>query len=226
MAPDTNQNQIDEWTVEARPGGWLRLQQTTGTGASVYLRYLLSGTQGKERLTLQTIVMKSDDDSEGLSGRVWRAVPLSKVEQALAPLVASDLPAPQAQAVAEMREAFRPSHDGGDKESFSGVDELDHYFEEGDPVDLLERITAEIPEAAPPTLSAPEAGELRPPEGRLTDEFLKRIASAHRYFAARGPAPAREIAERANVPVRTVHRWVLKAREKGFLPPARRGRAG
>lgn len=223
MTPPTS-NQIENWRVAARPGGWLRLQRTDGK-ASIYLRYQLSGPQGQERLTLQTVVMKGDDDEgEGLSGRVWRAVPLSQVEQVLAPLTATDLPAPQAQAVAEMRDAFRPS---GAEKSFT-VDELDDYFEERSPVDdLIERIQSEVADAAkPPALTQPDVAELRPPEGRLTDDFLKKIAAAHRYYSAISKSPAKDIAEQARVPVRTVHRWVLKAREKGFLPPARRGRAG
>ncbi len=34
------------------------------------------------------------------------------------------------------------------------------------------------------------------------------------------------LAKEADVPVGTVHRWILEARRRGFLPPARQGRAG
>lgn len=221
MTPPSNQ--IDNWKVAARPGGWLRLQRADGKGAAIYLRYQLSGPQGKERLTLQTVVMQGDDDEgEGLSGRVWRSVPLSQVEQALAPLTATDLPAPQAQAVQEMRAAFHPS-----EQKPLTVDELDEYFKEGSPVDdLVDRIRTEVADPGDPVLTPPDATELRPPEGRLSDDFLRTVASAYRYYAPKTKSPAKAIADRANVPVRTVHRWVLKAREKEFLPPARRGRAG
>ncbi|MTE20230.1 hypothetical protein F0L17_14155 [Streptomyces sp. TRM43335] len=219
MTPD-----IDNWRVDTRPGGWLRLQQPDGERATVYLRYRLSGPPGEERLTLQTIIVK-DEDGEGLSGRVWRRVPLSKVERALAPLTATNLPAPQAQAVAEMREAFRPT----EETTSLTVEQLDEYFEEGSPVDdLIDRIRSEVPDtpSSPPVLAEPDAASLRPPEGRLTDAFLRKVGDAYKYYASIGNAPARDIAEQANVPVRTVHRWVLKARERGILPPARSGRAG
>jgi hypothetical protein len=34
------------------------------------------------------------------------------------------------------------------------------------------------------------------------------------------------LAEESDVPVGTVHRWILEARRRGFLPSARQGRVG
>lgn len=64
------------------------------------------------------------------------------------------------------------------------------------------------------------------PDGRITEGFLKSVASAYLWLTSAGLRPAPGIAEMAGVPVRTVHRWVSDARKRGILPPARPGRAG
>lgn len=69
-----------------------------------------------------------------------------------------------------------------------------------------------------PTIATPENG--------LTDDFLKSVAEAYLWATSAGLHPAPSIAELAEVPVRRVHRWVSDARKRGFLPPARPGRAG
>jgi hypothetical protein len=68
--------------------------------------------------------------------------------------------------------------------------------------------------------------ELRRPDGEDPEEFYRLVSRAYAEYAAETKAPAREMAEEAGVPVTTVHRWVREARRRGFLPPARKGRAG
>jgi 8-oxo-dGTP diphosphatase len=68
-----------------------------------------------------------------------------------------------------------------------------------------------------PPLSAPG------PEG-LTDEFLRHVAAAYRVAVASRKQSGAELAAQAGVPVRTVHRWVYLARQRGFLPRAARRR--
>lgn len=68
-----------------------------------------------------------------------------------------------------------------------------------------------------PPLSAPDEG--------LTDEFLTHVAAAYRAAVASRKRPGPELASQADVPVRTVHRWVYLARMRGLLPPAARNRS-
>lgn len=59
------------------------------------------------------------------------------------------------------------------------------------------------------------------------EDFYVQVAAhyrvALRYSSAR---PAVWLAERSDVPLRTVHRWVAEARKRHHLPPGRKGKAG
>lgn len=216
--------QIDTWTVTARPGGWLRLQEPEGDDAVVYLRYRLLGPHDRHRLMLSTIVVTSGD--EGLSGRVWRRVPLVKLEHLLAPLTATNLTIPQQRLIDQLRAAFQ---DAADTEP--QLDALVDYFEKGRPIDdLIERMIRETPKIISPRAAKGRKKATppvtRPPEGRITDEFLEQVAESYRYYSSIGQRPAQEIAEAGGVPVKTVHRWVYEARQRDILPKGRTGRAG
>lgn len=67
-------------------------------------------------------------------------------------------------------------------------------------------------------------GGLGRPDG--TDAFYQQVARAYRQYAEESRAPAAAIADEAEVPVRTVHRWIAEARRRGHLPEGRRGRVG
>jgi transposase len=58
------------------------------------------------------------------------------------------------------------------------------------------------------------------------DGFYRSIATAYNQALAVTSKPAKVLAEEAGVPTGTAHRWVNEARRRGFLPPARQGRAG
>lgn len=64
------------------------------------------------------------------------------------------------------------------------------------------------------------------PDGRDPDGFYQQVAEAYRDVVQTTPKVAKALAEEANVPVGTVHRWIMEARRRGFLPSARQGRAG
>lgn len=67
----------------------------------------------------------------------------------------------------------------------------------------------------------------RPRQGSpVTDERLEAVADFYRKAMEEGKPPTREIADSMHVARSTAARWVSKARERGFLGPARRGRAG
>jgi hypothetical protein len=82
-----------------------------------------------------------------------------------------------------------------------------------------------VPRVVPP---------LQRPTHGLTDEFLTHVRDAYEQAILRGLAPAPELARqiapdlpKANRPVRTIHKWVSVARQRGIMPAAsRKGRAG
>jgi hypothetical protein len=64
------------------------------------------------------------------------------------------------------------------------------------------------------------------PDGSNPDAFYREVAEAYRDVVQDHRNVAVVLAEEANVPVGTVHRWIVEARRRGFLPAARVGRAG
>ena len=68
-----------------------------------------------------------------------------------------------------------------------------------------------------------------PPDGRLSDDFLRDVARAYTAAITRGERPNQTIAKsikNGGYPVRTIERWVYMARKRGFLPPTRKGAQG
>lgn len=74
--------------------------------------------------------------------------------------------------------------------------------------------------------AAPAREPLSRPDGTDPDAFSRRVAQAYMAAVESTGAPAKALAEEAGVPVTTVHRWIREARQRGHLPPARKGRAG
>jgi hypothetical protein len=70
--------------------------------------------------------------------------------------------------------------------------------------------------------------EIRAPRSgsRLTDEQLERVAETYREAEQRGHAPTQAVADQFHLARSTAARWVSKARERGMLGPAVRGRGG
>jgi hypothetical protein len=64
------------------------------------------------------------------------------------------------------------------------------------------------------------------PDGTNPDAFYRQVGEAYRDVLQSTNKVAKALAEEADVPVGTVHRWILEARRRGFLPAARQGRAG
>lgn len=67
---------------------------------------------------------------------------------------------------------------------------------------------------------------LRRPDGTNPERFYQQVAAAYSEAVLATSKPAKVLAEEAGVPVGTVHRWIREARRRGYLPPARQGRAG
>lgn len=116
------------------------------------------------------------------------------------------------------RSLLRPASGGGPwATEFVQVDEQIDAFLETDVVRLPAR-PRENRESARPKLSRPDGTD---PEG-----FSRRVAEAYMDATLTTHHPAPLLAEEAGVPVTTVHRWILEARRRGYLPPARKGKAG
>ncbi len=59
-----------------------------------------------------------------------------------------------------------------------------------------------------------------------TDEALRFVALAYRLAYALGEAPTKGVMERLKLPRSTAGRWVMRARERGYLGPTTPGAAG
>ena len=64
------------------------------------------------------------------------------------------------------------------------------------------------------------------PEKGITDEFLAEVAAAYYSALRRGERPNKELARQVHASPRTVEGWVRDARDRGIMPPARKGAAG
>jgi hypothetical protein len=64
------------------------------------------------------------------------------------------------------------------------------------------------------------------PDGSNPDAFYQQVAEAYRDVIQDHRNVAVVLAKEADVPVGTVHRWIVEARRRGFLPAARVGRTG
>ncbi|MCB0902522.1 MAG: hypothetical protein KDB83_10515 [Actinobacteria bacterium] len=67
-----------------------------------------------------------------------------------------------------------------------------------------------------------------PGDDGLDEAFMQNLAHAYRAALSRGERPNVAIFESLDgmYPKRTIERWVLLARSRGYLPPARKGVAG
>lgn len=67
---------------------------------------------------------------------------------------------------------------------------------------------------------------LQRPDGQDPNFFYRQVAEAYTDILRRSSSIAPVMAEEAGVPVATARRWIQEARRRGFLAPARKGRAG
>ena len=61
------------------------------------------------------------------------------------------------------------------------------------------------------------------PDGSNPDSFYFQVADAYRDIVRNNRKVAVVLAEEADVPVGTVHRWILESRRRGFLPQPGKG---
>lgn len=97
------------------------------------------------------------------------------------------------------------------------------YAAAGD--DVAEPSLAQLRARKPTVKPAGQRSPLTRPQ-RDPDRFYPLVALAYSEYAAQTFAPAKAIAIEARVPVTTAQRWIAETRRRGFLPPARKGKAG
>lgn len=211
------------WAIEFRPGGWVRLSE--GGGPRIYLQFELTGPADRERFDLKTALVQASTD-EVLSGRTWRRIPMADLEQSLNTILMVSRNPPTESSGHAAAEALQTFTEGGIEGG--PVEALDEYFEETK--DVTKLLGSSVPSGMLVSDADGQAPgripHIKAPEGRLTDDFLKDVADAYLWCTKAGVSPAPAIAELADVPTRRVHRWISDARKRGFLPPARAGRAG
>ncbi|MGW6263404.1 hypothetical protein [Streptomyces sp. NPDC055085] len=92
---------------------------------------------------------------------------------------------------------------------------------------LASYFSSEPQPSAPSATGSPSRREpLTRPDGTDPESFYRKVAEAYNDAVRETSAPAKVLAEEAGVPPATVHRWIAESRRRGFLPPARKGRAG
>lgn len=216
----------DNWNVEYRPGGWIRLREKSGDGPTVFLQYRLAGPPKSQRLDLQTILMQAGGE-ESVSGRTWRRLPTTTIESSLnvVSILLPNNPPPEPKGIGEAAARFRDTFFDFSDETPT-LDALDAYFDQSEPVFTPGELESDmLISDGLGDMPAGRVPRIKPPEGRITDEFLQDVAEAYRWLASANRPPAPGIAELSGAPVRTVHRWVYEARKRGILPPAKVGRS-
>ena len=71
-----------------------------------------------------------------------------------------------------------------------------------------------------------EQTALTRPDGSDPEAFYRLVAARYTATLADTAKVAPVLAAEAGVPIPTVHRWIAEARRRGFLAPARQGKAG
>lgn len=91
------------------------------------------------------------------------------------------------------------------------------------------RLSANLSLAAEEAIKGrkPEAAKLRPGRPGYPDSFYREVAEVYQSLVATGEAaPNLRMAEQWSYSRNTVAGWVKKARQLGYLPPAKKGKAG
>lgn len=196
--------------VSRLPGrpGWLEFRIRDADG----LRLLVKVARRGQRLAPTRLIIDGQIDAQTL-----RAIPFGRVEAVVNRIdpdsngVTADTLSDEARAELVERGVIWP-------EEFQQIDEaLDRYLE-GSRADLYKSL-----ETLP---SGKRRMPLTRPDGSDPEGFARRVAEAYNAATITTASPAKVLAEEAGVPVTTVHRWIREARQRGALPPARKGRAG
>ena len=192
---------------------WIRAKGTD-EDTTVYLRVRETEEGEPSRLNVHFAAMASE---KPISVHVWRFVPFEHIEQ-------------HANEKNHRRALeLEPSEFGGGPT----LDDLDSYFvnESGEAWQPSHTVSLRDGTAAHGARGVQkrqtkEPAPLAHPGRRISDDFLRELATMYRWLVEQGRPPAPEIAKQTGAPVGTVRRWIANARQREFLPPGRVGRAG
>lgn len=202
--------EFDGATMLGTPG-WLEIGLDRSDGEpALRLFAKLEEQAGRGVITRLVIV------GDRLDSSVLRAIPIGRIESALnhprlgfPTGLIQELDPATLEELARRGELFPAEWD-----AINGG--LDSYLEK------VPEYKSEIHIRRRPTARPP----LTRPDGTDPDGFSRRVAAAYNQVILTTGHPAPVLAAEADVPVTTVHRWIMEARRRGHLPPARRGRAG
>lgn len=201
MLADSYDSAMDRLKMEVGNAGWLRVELPR---ASVWVQFAKLEEEFGGRFVPMSMFVLGALDTE-----VVRAIPFGRIEAwANHPTVADEL---------ERRRDW-PS---------PNVAQAVHSWAVPENAKIP---TYPHPPPIEPTPVLPPrrvSGRLPVPDGRpYPDAFYWRLAKVYGDLAALGEPPAARIAEANEVPTTTAHRWIREARHRGFLPPAKHGKAG
>lgn len=192
-------------TVLGAPG-WVELRLS---GADDAPRLLVKYAEREGRAVVTRMVILGD----AIDSATLRAIPIGRAESVLNPPTLGPplglfkpLNPAVLQEMAERGELF--------PDEFGAIDAA------------LDAFTRKAPTRRRTTRRKSRRKPLARPDGSDPEAFSRRVAEAYGEAVAATSTPAKVLAEEAGVPVTTVHRWIREARQRGFLPPARKGRAG
>ena len=204
-------------TLSAANGGWVRVAVDDGSPFDVRVR-------PDERGRLEVVELRLAPGGP-IDSTMLRQVQLARVEV----LVNAHL---REQLLARLDEPGPPAFDHTDRVvsgkaraelGFSGTT-AGHRVELADSGNAADSLTVTVKERSAAMLR--RSALFNAPPGPKPDGFYKKVAIAYERLSERSNRPAAEISEAVGVPLTTVHRWVKRARQLGYLPPGRKGRRG
>jgi hypothetical protein len=201
-------------------GGWV-LYRSTDLPCPVFIRF----ADVEARLVPVDLFIENDD---GIDVNLLRRIPLGRLESwantgKTAKAIRDDLaaqPGPDLRtAVRFFRHGLGPAYEPtASPNEWPLLMLLAQYDDVDGPVMELPRLA---------TVTRDHSAALPTPKSRpYPDSFYRHVAEVYGRLIEVGKKPAPAISEANNVPITTAHRWVREARRRGFLPPARAGRAG
>lgn len=204
-------------TLSAANGGWVRVAIDDGPPFEVRVR-------PDERGRLEVVELRLAPGGP-IDSTMLRQVQLAHVE------VLVNAPNLHEYLLARMDEPGPPAFDCTDRvvsgkaraELGSRGTAAGHRVELTDSGNAADSLTVTVKERSAARLR--RSALFNAPPGPKPDGFYERVAIAYEELS-RSNRPAAEISEAVGVPLTTVHRWVKRARQLGYLPPGRKGRRG
>jgi hypothetical protein len=206
-------------------GGWAEVGDIDGLGdRRLYVR-LLPDERG--RFSVRELFVTGD---EPLSGALLRSLPIEHIEAVVNSMPAEDLGDPYAQPAVQLAvlasfyaDTFTDRALDKARRDFNWV--VFQYASQFDQIKDVKPVAVK-----PRNISARPPEEPSPlyrPDGHfLSDEFLDHVAASYRWANHIGRDPAPFLANQANVPERTIHGWIQRARKRGRMPAGQRGKRG